>query len=154
MSNLLEVYNDNYFMKLALNEAQKAKEQGEVPVGAVVVSNNRVIAKAHNQTQMLNDVTAHAEIIAITAAAAHLGAKYLIDCSLFVTLEPCVMCAGALRWSQISRIVYGADDSKHGFMKYGKELLHPRTKLEFGIMHEECSAILKTFFSARRLEKS
>jgi len=154
MSNLLEVYNDDYFMKLALIEAQKAFEKGEVPVGAVVVSNNRVIAKAHNQTQLLNDVTAHAEIIAITSAATHLGAKYLIDCSLFVTLEPCIMCAGALKWSQISRVIYGADDTQHGFMKYGKALLHPKTKLEFGIMHDECSEILKKFFALRRLEKS
>lgn len=154
MSNLLEVYNDDYFMKLALAEAQKALEKGEVPVGAVVVSNNRVIAKAHNQTELLNDVTAHAEIIAITAASDYLGSKYLTDCTLFVTLEPCIMCAGALKWSQISRIVYGAGDEKHGFMNYGKELLHAKTKLEYGVMHEACSELLKAFFAERRLEKS
>ena len=154
MSNLLEVYNDEYFMKSAFAEAQKAFEKGEVPVGAVVVCNNRIIAKAHNQTEMLNDVTAHAEVIAITAASAYLGSKYLTDCSLFVTLEPCMMCAGALKWSQISRVIYGAGDEQHGFMRYGKELLHPKTKLEYGVMHEACSELLNRFFSSKRLQKS
>ena len=112
---MLEVYTDKYFMKIALQEAQKAYDQGEVPVGAVIVSSHRILAKGHNSTQLLTDVTAHAEMITITAAAQHLGSKYLQDCTLYVTLEPCVMCAGALRWAQIGRIVYGASDEKQGF---------------------------------------
>ena len=137
-------------MKQALLEAKKAFDKGEVPVGAVIVSNKYIIARAHNQTEMLTDVTAHAEMIAITAAADYLGGKYLQDCTLYVTLEPCNMCAGALYWSQIGRIVYGAGDDKRGFMKYGKEMLHPKTKVEFGVLHEECSQILKEFFQEKR----
>jgi len=115
---MLSVYSDDYFMKKAIQEAQLAFDAGEVPVGAVVVCNNVVIAKAHNQVEILNDITAHAEILAITAAANYLGSKYLDDCKMYVTLEPCVMCAGALKWSRISRLVYGASDDKGGFMKY------------------------------------
>lgn len=148
---MLEVYDDNYFMKQALNEAKKAMEDGEVPVGAVIVSNKKIIARGHNQTEILNDVTAHAEIIAITAASSYLGNKYLKGCTLYVTLEPCVMCAGALLWSQLDRIVYGASDDKRGFMRYGKELLHPSTKLEFGILNDDCSDMLKEFFKQKRI---
>jgi tRNA(adenine34) deaminase len=147
---MLNIYTDEYFMKQALMEAERAFHADEIPVGAIIVSNNKIIAKAHNQTELLNDVTAHAEIIAITSAASHLGAKYLQECTMFITLEPCVMCAGALYWSQIGRVVYGADDDKKGFMRFGKEMLHPSTKLEFGIMYEECSHLLKEFFKMKR----
>lgn len=138
----------------ALKEARTAHEKGEIPVGAVVVSNKKIIARAHNQTELLNDVTAHAEILAITSAAIFLGNKYLDNCTLYVTLEPCIMCAGALKWSKISRVVYGANDDKGGFMRYGKELLHPKTKLEFGILHSECGDILRKFFAQKRLLNS
>lgn len=147
---MLDVFTDDYFMKQALLEAQKAYDQGEVPVGAVVVSDGRIIARAHNSTEKLTDVTAHAELIAITAAASHLGNKYLKDCALYVTLEPCVMCAGALAWAQVGRLVYGASDDAKGFMKIGKSLLHPKTKLEFGIANEQCSELLKSFFQRQR----
>ncbi len=148
---MLSVYSDTYFMKQALAEAQKAFEAGEIPVGAVIVCDNRIIARAHNQTEQLTDVTAHAEIIAITAASGHLGSKYLPDCTIFVTLEPCVMCAGALAWSQIGRVVYGASDDKRGFMVAGgKSLLHPKTKLEMGISEKECGELMKDFFKERR----
>lgn len=140
-------------MRLAYQEAAKAYDKGEVPVGAIIVSQERIIAKGMNSVEMLSDVTAHAEIIAITAASQYLGSKYLVDCTLYVTLEPCPMCAGALKWSQISRIVYGASDDKAGFMRYGKEMLHPATLLEFGIMHEECATLMKTFFVAKRKVK-
>jgi tRNA(adenine34) deaminase len=148
--NMLSVYTDEFFMLQAIREAEKARDAGEVPVGAVIVVNNQIIARSHNQTQLLNDVTAHAEILAITTASSYLGSKYLKDCTLFVTLEPCVMCAGALYWSQIDRIVYGASDEKRGFMRYGKELLHPSTKLEFGIRHDECASLITDFFKERR----
>lgn len=147
---MLTVHGDDYFMKQALAEAQKAADMGEVPVGAVIVCNKQIIARAHNQTQLLQDVTAHAEMLAITAAATYLGSKYLTDCTLYVTLEPCPMCAGALHWSQISKIVYGASDDTRGFMRYGKEMVHPKTKLEYGVKHDECSEMLKTFFAKRR----
>ncbi len=148
---MLTVYSDAYFMKQALAEAEKAYEAGEVPVGAVVVSDGRIIARAHNQTEQLTDVTAHAEILAITAAAGHLGSKYLQDCTLYVTLEPCVMCAGALAWAQMGRVAYGASDDKRGFMRYGgKSLLHPKTRLEMGIMEAECGALMTEFFKAKR----
>lgn len=137
-------------MKQAMAEAEKAAEAEEIPIGAVIVCQNRIIARAFNQTEKLHDVTAHAEIIAITAASEYLGNKYLKDCTLYVTLEPCLMCAGALNWSQISKIVYGASDEKKGFMRYGKELLHPKTKLEFGIFHEECSEMVRNFFEKKR----
>lgn len=147
---MLKVYDDNYFMQQALKEAHLAAAAGEIPVGAVVVTQERIIARGHNQTEQLTDVTAHAEIIALTAAANFLGAKYLTDCTLYVTLEPCVMCAGALAWAQIGRIVYGAGDEKRGFMRHGRELLHPKTKLEFGILHNECAELMTGFFKSRR----
>ena len=148
---MLSVYSDAYFMKQALAEAQKAYDAEEIPVGAVIVCDNRIIARAHNQTEQLTDVTAHAEIVALTAASGFLGSKYLPDCTLFVTLEPCVMCAGALAWAQIGRIVYGATDEKRGFMLFGgKTLLHPKTRLELGVLENECGALLKEFFQKRR----
>ena len=147
---MIEVYDDNYYMDAALREAEQALQLGEVPVGAVIVSQNKIIGRGHNQTEQLHDVTAHAEIIAITAASEYLGNKYLTGCTLYVTLEPCVMCAGALYWSQISRIVYGAPDEKRGFMRYGKRLLHPKTKVEFGIQKETAEALLKSFFESIR----
>lgn len=150
---MLSMFTDDYFMQQAMKEAIKASEEGEVPVGAVIVCQNQIIARAHNQSQALHDVTAHAEMIAITAASTYLGGKYLQDCTLFVTLEPCIMCAGALYWSQIGRIVYGASDEKRGFMRYGKELLHPTTKLEFGIKHDECASLMTTFFAQKRAGK-
>ena len=147
---MLSVYTDTYFMKQAMKEAQKAFDQGEVPVGAVVVCDNQIIARAHNQTELLNDVTAHAEMIAITAAADNLGNKYLNECTLYITLEPCPMCAGAIGWAQLGKIVYGASDDKKGFMVYGKRMLHPKTKVELGIMENECSHLLKDFFAKKR----
>lgn len=147
---MLSVYSDSHFMKQALQQAHIALEEGEIPVGAVVVCENQIIARAYNQTEKLHDVTAHAEIIAITAAANFLNSKYLPDCTLYVTLEPCVMCAGALQWAQVGRIVYGAADDKRGFMRFGKKMLHPKTKLEYGIMEEECSSLLKLFFAQLR----
>lgn len=138
------------FMKMALQEAQKAFDNGEVPVGAVIVCKNRLIARAHNQTELLNDVTAHAEIIAITSAANNLNSKYLKDCTLYVTLEPCVMCAGALAWSQISNIVYGASDPKKGFTRISENILHPKTQVTSGIMEDECSKLLTDFFEKKR----
>lgn len=146
----MQLYGDEYFMKLAMQEAQKASALGEVPIGAVIASGDQLLARCHNSTEMLQDVTAHAEILAITAASQYLGSKYLIDCTLYVSLEPCVMCAGALRWSQMGRVVFATPDDKAGFMRYGKELLHPRTQLEMGIMMEECSALLSDFFKSKR----
>ena len=137
-------------MKKAYEEALLAFDQGEVPVGAVIVSRNQIIAKAHNQTEILNDVTAHAEVVAITSAANYLGSKFLEECEMYVTLEPCLMCAGAIKWARVGRLVYAASDDKNGFMNYGKEVLHPDTKLEFGVMHDECSQIIKDFFKKRR----
>jgi len=137
-------------MQQALRQARLAAEAGEVPVGAVVVCGNQIIARGHNQTEQLTDVTAHAEIIALTAASNYLGSKYLPDCTLYVTLEPCVMCAGALAWAQVGRVVYGAADDKRGFMRFGRELLHPKTKVEFGIQHDACGALMTEFFRSRR----
>lgn len=142
--------DDDYFMGEALREARKAEAAGEIPVGAVVVCNDTMIARAHNQTEMLHDVTAHAEMLAITAAAEHLGAKYLTGCTLFVTLEPCVMCAGALGWSQLERIVYGAGDEKRGFERLGRTMLHPKTEVTAGVRAEECSELVKEFFKKKR----
>ncbi len=144
------LYTDEFFMKEALKEAQKAFAADEVPVGAVIVANNKVIARSHNLTEMLNDVTAHAEMQAITSAANALGGKYLQDCTLYVTLEPCVMCAGALAWAQITKIVYGAGDSKRGFSTIGENILHPKTEVVSGVMENECSEIVKTFFKTKR----
>lgn len=144
------ILSDTYFMQKALQEAQIAFEQGEVPVGAVITIGERIIAKAHNLTEKLTDVTAHAEMQAITAASEYLGGKYLMDCTLYVTLEPCVMCAGALYWSQIGRLVYGAIDSKRGYHLFGN-LLHPKTQVVQGVLEEPCSQIVKDFFLQRRL---
>lgn len=144
------MFTDEYFMKMALQEAQAALEKDEVPVGCIVVYNDRIIARAHNLTELLNDVTAHAEMQAITAAANMLGGKYLIDCTMYVTLEPCVMCAGALAWSQLSRIVIGARDEKRGFINKGLSL-HPKTEIIVsGILENECSTLIKDFFKSKR----
>lgn len=142
--------DDTYFMKQALNEAREAARRGEVPVGAVVVCRDRIIARGHNLTEMLVDVTAHAEMQAITAAASSLGGKYLTDCTLYVTVEPCVMCAGAIGWSQLGRLVYGAPDEKRGYSRYAPQALHPKTEVVSGVMQEECAALMKQFFQARR----
>lgn len=147
---MLKVYDDAYFMRQALEQARQAAAAGEIPVGAIVVSQDRIIARGHNQTEQLQDVTAHAEVIALTAAANHLGSKYLPNCTLYVTLEPCVMCAGALAWAQLGRIVYGAADEKRGFMRHGRELLHPKTKLAYGILHDECAELMTSFFKDKR----
>jgi tRNA(adenine34) deaminase len=144
-----DLFTDEYFMKLALVEAQKAFDEGEVPVGAIVVCNNQIIGKGYNLTERLNDVTAHAEMQAITAAANYLGAKYLIDCTLYVTLEPCVMCGGALFWSQVSKVVFGASDEKRGYQQAGNHL-HPKTQIIKGVMEAECSQLVKTFFKQLR----
>ena len=144
------VLSDEYFMNEALKEAQKAMEVDEIPVGAVVVNQNRIIARAHNQTQQLNDVTAHAEMIAITSAANYLGAKYLLDCTLFVTLEPCVMCAAALKWAQLDRLVFAATDPKEGFSRVKEQILHKKTEVIPGILEESASTLLKQFFLNRR----
>ncbi|MBK6389392.1 MAG: nucleoside deaminase [Saprospiraceae bacterium] len=141
---------DQFFMEKALEQALQAYEQDEVPIGAILVSNLHIIGRGQNQTEHLQDITAHAEMIAMSAGFELLGSKYLEDCTLYVTLEPCVMCAGALRWAQIGRIVYGAGDDKYGFMKFGKEILHPKTKLEYGLLESECSAIIKQFFKSKR----
>lgn len=141
---------DLYYMGQALIEAQKAGERNEVPVGAVIVCQGRIIARGHNLTETLNDVTAHAEIQAITAAAEYLSGKYLTDCTLYVTLEPCVMCAGALGWSQISRIVFGAADRKRGYMQFAPLSLHPKTEVLSGVMEKECSELVKEFFKKKR----
>jgi tRNA(adenine34) deaminase len=141
---------DNYFMAEALRLAEQAYEEGEIPVGAVVVIGERVIGKGYNQTERLNDVTAHAEMIAITAAADNLGSKYLTDCTLYVTLEPCVMCAGALYWTQMKRVVIGAKDEKRGFTKLGKPVLHPKTQLVNGILADESQELLLKFFRQLR----
>lgn len=146
---MIEPFDDNYFMRQALVEAQLAIEEDEVPVGAVVVSKGKIIGRGRNQTERLLDVTAHAEILAISAAANYLGAKYLRDCTLYVTLEPCNMCAGALFWSQIGKVVFGAEDEKRGFLKEGGKL-HPKTQLIGPIMREESSALLKQFFRGKR----
>ena len=145
-----ETNPDEYFMRQALVEAQRAGERDEVPIGAVIVCQGRIIARGHNLTETLTDVTAHAEMQAITAAAQFLGGKYLIDCSLYVTVEPCVMCAGALGWSQISRVVYGASDEKRGFVRFAPNALHPKTEIVSGILEAECSKLVKEFFKRKR----
>lgn len=143
------MFTDEYFMKMAFQEAQLALEKDEVPIGCVIVSNDRIIARAHNLTETLNDVTAHAEMQAITSAANFLGGKYLINCTLYVTMEPCVMCSGALSWSQISKVVIGARDEQRGFINKNLSL-HPKTEIVSGIMENECSAIVKEFFRSKR----
>ncbi|MFT6246240.1 MAG: tRNA(adenine34) deaminase [Salibacteraceae bacterium] len=146
---MISPYNDAYFMKQALQEAQKAYDEDEVPVGAVIVANDQIIARAHNLTEKLTDVTAHAEMQAITAAASFLGGKYLKGCTLFVTLEPCVMCGGALYWSQIDKVVFAATDEKRGAGKVG-ELYHPKTKVVSGVLENECSNLMQEFFRNKR----
>jgi tRNA(adenine34) deaminase len=144
------MFTDEYFMKQALIEASKAGERDEVPIGAVIVCQDRIIARGHNLTETLTDVTAHAEMQAITAAAQFLGGKYLTNCTLFVTVEPCVMCAGALGWSQISRIVYGTSDEKRGFMRFAPEAIHPKTEVVSGVLEDECRKLVKEFFKRKR----
>ena len=146
----MELFSHEYFMREALKEAQYAFDKNEVPVGAVIVANKKVIARAHNLTELLNDVTAHAEMQAITAAANALGGKYLTDCTMYVTLEPCVMCAGALAWSQITTIVYGASDEKRGFNTISNKLIHSKTQVISGIMELECKSLLQQFFMQLR----
>ncbi len=146
---MITVFSDDYYMKQALKEAQLALEVDEIPIGAVIVCHDKIIARTHNQTEMLNDVTAHAEMLAITAAANALGAKYLDECTLYVTLEPCPMCAGALAHAHIGKVVYAADDPKNGFSRYGN-MLHPKTKLVTGVMKDECLALLTNFFKKKR----
>ena len=142
--------DDTYYMKQALMEAQRAAERGEVPVGAVVVCHDRIIARSHNLTETLNDVTPHAEMQAITAAANYLGGKYLTDCALYVTVEPCVMCAGAIAWSQLGRLIFGASDEKRGYHKYAPEALHPKTIVIQGVLADECASLMKQFFQKKR----
>ena len=143
-------HSDEYFMQQALAEAREAAEQGEVPIGAVVVCADRIVARAHNLTETLVDVTAHAEMQAIAAAANYLGGKYLTDCTLYVTVEPCLMCAGALAWSQIARVVYGADDDKRGFHTFCTAPFHKRTQITSGVLADECAKLITDFFRSRR----
>jgi tRNA(adenine34) deaminase len=146
----MELYTDEYFMREALKEARKAFELGEIPVGAVVVCQNKIVARSHNQTEQLTDATAHAEMIAVTSASNFLGSKYLNECTLYVTLEPCVMCAGALHWTQLQKLVYGADDSQRGYSLVKTPLLHPRTQVMKGIRKEECGELVIEFFKKLR----
>jgi tRNA(adenine34) deaminase len=144
------IFNDDYFMKLALKEAMYAYEEDEVPVGALVVCNERVIGKGYNQTEKLKDVTAHAEMLAITAASNYLGSKFLEECTLYVTLEPCLMCAAAMRWARVGRVVYGAADVKAGYSLANTNVLHPKTEVVRGVLEHDCSVILTEFFRSKR----
>lgn len=146
---MITPFDDTYFMRKALDEAKCAFDLDEVPVGAIIVAGNQIIAKGHNLTEQLNDVTAHAEMQSITSAAEHLGGKYLKKCTLYVTLEPCVMCAGALNWSQISKVVYGAKDERRGALRYDN-ILHPTTEIIGGVLADECSELMKSFFKSKR----
>lgn len=141
---------DVRFMRLAIAEAREAFDEGEIPIGAVVVANGRVIARAHNQTETLHDVTAHAEMLAITSAANMLGGKYLKECTLYVTVEPCVMCAGALGWAQVSRVVYGVGDEKRGYRTYAPRALHPKATVTYGVLEDECKELMQQFFERKR----
>ena len=141
---------DAFYMKMALQEARMAEADGEIPIGAVIVCGGRVIARAHNMTERLTDVTAHAEMQAITAAATALGGKYLTDCTLYVSVEPCVMCAGALGWAQIGRVVYGASDEKRGYSRFAPQALHPKTSIQGGVLADECATLMKAFFAKKR----
>jgi len=143
-------FTDQYFMKQALQQAREASEKGEVPVGAVIASEGTIICRAHNLTETLNDVTAHAEMLALTAASEQLGSKFLDNCTMYVTLEPCSMCAGALNWTRIGRLVFGASDEKRGYRRLDPPPLHPKTEVISGIMEEECAHLVKQFFSAKR----
>ena len=147
---LLNPLNDNYFMKEALKEAQKAFEKDEVPVGCIIVCENQIIARAHNFTQRLNDATAHAEMQAFTSASDYLGGKYLNECTLYVTLEPCIMCAGASYWIQLKKVVYGAKDIKRGYSQLSENILHPKTEVISGVMAVECAKLLTNFFQRKR----
>ncbi|HMJ71348.1 MAG TPA: nucleoside deaminase [Cyclobacteriaceae bacterium] len=149
---MIDLYTDDYFMHEALKEARVAFDDGEVPVGAVVVCKNRIIGRAHNQTERLTDSTAHAEMLAVTAASNYLGSKYLNECTLYVTLEPCVMCAGALHWVQLMKLVYGADDIQRGFTLVSSPLLHPRTEVLKGVKKPECKTLVDDFF--RRIREN
>ena len=142
--------DDERYMRMALQEAERAFEADEVPVGAIVVCQGRILAKAHNLTETLHDVTAHAEMQAITAASEALGGKYLDQCTLYVTVEPCIMCAGAIGWSQMGRVVYGAADPKRGFATFAPQALHPRTEVVQGVLEEECAGLMKSFFKRKR----
>lgn len=141
---------DEFYMQQALIEARAARDEDEIPIGAVIECEGRIVARAHNQTERLNDVTAHAEMLAFTAAADTLGGKYLPNCTLYVTVEPCYMCAGAAGWTQIGRIVYGASDPKRGFTNIGRQMLHPKTEVVSGLMEEECAQLMKDFFKSKR----
>ncbi|PCJ28117.1 MAG: tRNA-specific adenosine deaminase [Flavobacteriales bacterium] len=147
---MLTAFSDEHFMKEAFKEAQKAFDEDEVPVGAVIVCENKIIARAHNMTERLNDVTAHAEMLAFTSATDYLGGKYLNECSLYVTLEPCVMCAGASYWTRLKKVIYGASDEKRGYSKHKENLLHPKTKIVSGTMQSVCKEILLQFFEKKR----
>jgi tRNA(adenine34) deaminase len=147
---MIHPFDDEYFMRRALAEAGQAFQEGEIPVGAIIVCQNKIIARAHNQTETLSDVTAHAEMLAITSATGWLGGKYLTGCTLFITLEPCAMCAGALGWAQIDRIVWGAPDVKRGFLKFAPDALHPKTQTTGGILAGECESLMKRFFEGKR----
>ena len=142
--------NDEKYMRMALQEAERAQQEGEIPIGAVVVCRDRIIARAHNNTETLCDVTAHAEMLALTSAANQLGGKYLTDCTLYVTIEPCVMCAGAIGWAQVSRVVYGASDAKRGYSVYAPKALHPKTIVQHGVLEKECAEIVQNFFKEKR----
>lgn len=142
--------DDNYYMKQALAEARKAEAADEIPIGAVIVCKDQIIARAHNLTETLTDVTAHAEMQAITAAASTLGGKYLTDCTLYVTVEPCVMCAGAIAWAQLGRLVYGASDEKRGYTVFAPHALHPKTAVTSGVLEEDCAALMRQFFVGKR----
>lgn len=141
---------DEKFMRMALDEAQAAYDEGEIPIGAIVVCQGKIIARAHNMTETLHDVTAHAEMLAITSAADNLGGKYLTGCTLYVTVEPCVMCAGAIGWAQLSRIVYGASDEKRGYVRYAPKALHPKSEVVRGVLESDCRELMVSFFKGRR----
>lgn len=145
-----QIFSDEYFMREALKEARKAYEKDEVPVGAIIVHKNKILARAHNFTETLNDVTAHAEMQAFTSAASFIGGKYLDECSLYVTVEPCVMCAGAAYWTHISKIVYGASDPKRGYTCIGPQVLHPKTTVVSGVLEHDCAILMKEFFKKKR----
>ena len=146
----IKPFDDTYFMKQALAQAKKAYDKDEVPVGAIIVCDNQIIARAHNYTEALNDVTAHAEMQAFTAAADYLGGKYLNECTLYVTLEPCIMCGGAAYWTQLKKVAYGAKDEKRGFSTLAENILHPKTEIETGLLQKECAKLLSDFFKSKR----
>lgn len=149
----LSIFSDEHYMQQALHEAEAAFEEGEVPIGAVVVVRNRIIGRGHNQTERLQDATAHAEMLAITAASDFLGSKFLDECTLYVTVEPCVMCAGALSWVRIKKVVYGATEPKSGYHRFGDEMLHPKTKVVTGVLEHDCRGLMQEFFRSRRENK-